>query len=369
MGSGRTLHVRCTTWEQVEVFYTRKLRRGKLLSMRVPFQTAVGSQVTLGLELPNEMVIAIEGTVRKSSEIEGGDASGGDGKGGRTWIEVEFSGFTDEVVARIKAMAAGAAPAPEPAARRPKRASAIPTDELPVDERALFHHLTAELRRIRQASVTDVLGVTADADAFAIRRSWMDLMRRHHPDLVARRHAPAISHLAEELTILCNRAYDRLRATLVADGRATAVGSAINPPSGWLIGFDDMASTSRSVDELAAASSTEQRSQARSKQADGDSFESRARAMLRDGSADEAQEVLAAALVVYPRNRPLRSLYYMASAISALLKGELMLATSQLEAAIAHHEQCTEASALLDHVHQFGTSDAKLKDAVRRIFQ
>ncbi|MGE0549958.1 MAG: DnaJ family molecular chaperone [Kofleriaceae bacterium] len=367
MASGRTLHVRCATWEQVEVFYTRKLRRGKLLSMRVPFQTAIGSQVTLGLELPNEMVIAIEGTVRKASEIEGSDASGD--KGGRTWIEVEFSGFTDEVVTRIKAMAAGAAPAPEPVARRSKRASAIPADELPVDERALFQHLTAELRRIRQVSVTDVLGVTADADAYAIRRSWMDLMRRHHPDLVARRRAPAITHLAEELTILCNRAYDRLRACLVADGRATAVGSAINPPAGWLIGFDDMASTSRSVDELAAAASTPQGLPAKPNKAGDDSFETRARAMLRDGSADEAQEVLAAALVVYPRSRPLRSLYYIASAVSALLKGELMLATSQLEAAVAHHDQCAEASALLDHVHQFGTSDAKLKDAVRRLFQ
>jgi hypothetical protein len=58
--------------------------------------------------------------------------------------------------------------------------------------------------------------------------------------------------------------------------------------------------------------------------------------------------VLAAALCVYPRSRPLRSLYYVASAISALAKGEVMLATSQLETALAHHEQCTEAAAILE---------------------
>ena len=56
-----------------------------------------------------------------------------------------------------------------------------------------------------------------DAGPEVIRASWKDLVRRHHPDLVARRGAPAITHLAEELTILSNRAYDRLRASLVAD--------------------------------------------------------------------------------------------------------------------------------------------------------
>jgi hypothetical protein len=65
MSAGRTLHVRCTTWEQVEIFYTRKLRRGKLLSMKVPFRTEIGTPVTLGLELPNQVVIAIDGRSRR----------------------------------------------------------------------------------------------------------------------------------------------------------------------------------------------------------------------------------------------------------------------------------------------------------------
>ena len=71
MATGRTLHVRCATWEQVEAFHTRKLRRGKLLSMKVPFQTQSGAHVTLGLELPNGVVIAIDGNVLKASPIEG----------------------------------------------------------------------------------------------------------------------------------------------------------------------------------------------------------------------------------------------------------------------------------------------------------
>ena len=66
VAAARTLHVRCATWEQVEVFTTRKLRKGKLLSMKVPFVATVGRAVTLGLELPNEVVIAIDGVVQKA---------------------------------------------------------------------------------------------------------------------------------------------------------------------------------------------------------------------------------------------------------------------------------------------------------------
>ena len=70
-----------------------------------------------------------------------------------------------------------------------------------------------------------------------------------------------------------------------------------------------------------------------------------------------AQEMLAAALCVYPRSRPLRSLYYVASALAALDAGQVMLATSQLETALAHDEQCVEAAAILDHLRTHGASD------------
>ena len=81
--------------------------------------------------------------------------------------------------------------------------------------------------------------------------------------------------------------------------------------------------------------------------------------MLGDGDAGTAREVLAAALVVYPRSRPLRSLYYVASALVALVDGEVMLAQSQLETALAHHEQCIEAAQLLDHVKRYGAANVE----------
>jgi hypothetical protein len=366
----RTLHVRCATWEQVEVFHTRKLRRGKILSMKVPFTTEIGAPVTLGLELPNSLVIAIEGSVVKASLLE--VTSGGKIDPNRTWIEVELTGLTEAVLARIKEMAVH----PSGASEQPRRTPSLtvpPHEELPADERQLFQHLSGELRRMRQQAVHELLGVARDAEAESIRRGWMNLVRRHHPDLVARHGAPAITHLAEELTILCNRAYDRLRAALVAEGRGTAFGPAFSSPPGWLIGFDDISSAELRVSQRLAtlpvmqiASGTIDSGPQPSTVQGGEAFEMRARTMLGQGEANNAQEVLAAALVVYPRSRPLRSLYYIASALAALDKGEVMLATSQLETAIAHHEECTEAAVILEHIRKHG---GRQTEEMRRLFR
>lgn len=380
MASTRTLHVRCTTWEQVDVFRNRKLRHGKLLSMKVPFHCDPGTEVTLNLELPNQVVIAIEGMVLKSSPVDPDPKAAGT-EPSKTWLEVELVGFTEEVVERIKRMASGDVPDPEPAPPPPPPAPRPRTtgphaavDDLPANERQTFQHLTAELRRLRSVAVHEVLGVPRDADAEAIRLGWMDLVRRHHPDLVARRNAPAITHLAEEITILVNRAYDRLRVALVAEGRATSVGPALNPPPGWLVGFDDISSTG-SVVRARVAQTLHSAGNAPQVEAippvaqahGGEAFELRARAMLGDGDADNAQEVLAAALCVYPRSRPLRSLYYVASAISALARGEVMLATSQLETALAHHEYCTEAAAILELLRRPNTPP--VNDEMKRLFR
>ncbi len=370
MATARTLHVKCATWDQVEVFHTRKLRKGRILSMKVPFQTEVGAPMMLGLELPTGVVIAIDGSVVRASVVEGDTA--------KTWIEVELVGFTEELLGKLRAMATGAAP---PAPTSPKvRSSSQPLalmEELPADERVLFQRLSGELRKLRQLAVHEVLGVDREAGPEAIRQGWMSSMRRHHPDLVARRSSPAITHLAEELTILANRAYDRLRAALVAEGRGTAFGPAISAPPGWLVGFEDISSdeeenATQQLPRLANRFTTippfgpAQTTPPPLGVQGGEAFELRARAMLGEGDANNAQEVLAAALCVYPRSRPLRSLYYVASAIAALEKGEVMLATSQLETALAHHDQCSEAAAILEHLRKHGASET---DAMRKLFQ
>lgn len=550
MAPPRTLHIRCGTWEQVETFYSRKLRRGRLLSMRVPFAPALGAELTVGLELPNHEVMTIDGTVRKCEQSEG-DA--------RHWIEIELVGLSDErlrglrdmvllatsgrvvdsgisvirgtdevtpSVVTVNALAASAAPtvvgraAPGPlgppatpeqagstadagdgaagavpsgAARPPVSAGAgagepggpggtggaagtmsrtttggatvrmpllppiaaaaasatmapsfdeetasraqrhpgpggaaavaPPAAELPDDERELFAALSSELRRLRQVAVHEVLDVSRDADAEEIRGGWMAHIRRFHPDVMARHRSDAVSHLAEELTILGNRAYDRLRVALIAEGRGAAFGPALFTPHGWLVGFDDLSTSDvpaaralaarplspampppssllgatsftgavghgeASVSGAAAWSSStrsgpsplgaggwaagaaepgfEHVPSAASSRT-GESFEAQARELLAGGDAGSAREVLATALVVYPRSRPLRSLYYVASALTALTVGQVVLATSQLETALAHHEGCVEASLVLDQIHRNGGTD---QEALRRVFQ
>jgi hypothetical protein len=379
--ASRTLHVRCTNWEQVEIFTTRKLRKGRLLSMKVPFPAKSGQTVTIGLELPNEVVVAIDGIVQKAAPVEEGKPDSS-----RTWIEIELTGFNDEVKERIKRLRRDADEATldatnlVPAAAAPVR-KATPTaspvgEDLPADERELFQHLSAELRRLRAAAVHDVLGVPPTAGPEVVRSSWKDLIRRNHPDLVARRNAPAITHLAEELTILANRAYDRMRTSLVAEGRAATAGPNIASPAGWLVAFEDIKSDpahagvpksslrrfEKPMPEPEPPPAPPSASQGQGSEA----FETRARKMLSQGDAHNAREVLAAALVVYPRSKPLRSLYYVATALAALQEGELQLATAQLETALAHHEQCIEASKMLEQIRRHGNVEA---DAMKRLFR
>lgn len=526
MASPRTLHIRCSTWEQVEAFYSRKLRRGRLLSMRVPFAPSLGSELTVGLELPSHAVMSIDGAVRKC-EPSDGDA--------KHWIEIELVGLSDEMLRELRDLVAtkgasaaattapagprsrGTTTAPPPLVARPGAvgappagraavvdsgisvirgtdevtpleqvaaqlqaraaptvhgkappprtplaspapassvsssedtvpraaritgspasasaapvaapvgglaaaaahaagapASAVPAleDELPGDERELFAQLSGELRRLRQAAVHEVLGVSRDARAEEIRAGWMAHIRRFHPDVMARHRSDAVSHLAEELTILGNRAYDRLRVALVAEGRGAAFGPALFTPHGWLVGFEDLSTSDVPAARVLAAARAVPHapfaapsgraasptggggagfagaaggtgmgpsplspdggfehvpSGAASRT--GESFEAQARELLGSGDAGGAREVLATALVVYPRSRPLRSLYYVASALTALAAGQVVLATSQLETALAHHEGCVEASLLLDQIHRNGGTDY---EALRRLFQ
>lgn len=421
--SGRTLHVRCSTWEQVDVLLARKLRKGRFLSMKVPFDSQAGAQVTLALELPSQVALAIDGVVQRATPIAANEAGAGKSK---MWIELELVGLTGDVMAKIRELAsadersaaplagAGAgttedsvstvasiptpAPTPAPTPIQSLRPSPKipPAAPLPHETGELFQHFSNELRRLRTAAVHDVLGVAYDASPEEIRVAWKACVRGHHPDLVARRASPAITHLAEELTILANRAYDRLRAACVAEGRGTVVGPSLSTPPGWLVGFDDISSAPRSAPErrsgnlrvpqiiapiapiaapIAVAPEIKPPPPAPSPEikppssppgsnSGGDAFERRARAMLGQGDAHAAREVLAAALVIYPRSRPLRSLYYVATALVALEAGELMLATSQLETALAHYAECAEAAQMLEHV-KAGAANAS---DLRRLF-
>jgi hypothetical protein len=218
VAAARVLRVRCTTWEQVEAFYRRKLRKSGRLSMKVPFECEIGTPVTLGLELPNQIVIAIDGTV----------ASAGTPVNGRTPIDVTLFGLSNDLLARLKALVGDA--------------RVVAADEEGVDdERRLLLSREADLRRKRLLAAHEILGVPRDPTAAELRAAWIALAVREHPDAVARYASPTLTSVAEETMILAARAYERLRSAVVADNRGVSVGPSIRPPASWTAADDPMA--------------------------------------------------------------------------------------------------------------------------------
>ncbi len=251
-----SLKVKCPTWDHVESFYARKVKEGNSLSARVPFHPHVGEVVTIALELPDELVIAIESEVLETAPAPDGRKSA---------VRMRLVGLTPSVRSRLESLVAearrqksvsGPRPRPEtppmPQVLPPPEPVDAPVDELvespvvpspeqvPARERAVFVELEGELKRMREAAANEVLGVKWDASVEEIRGAYFALTRRLHPDVYARHRSPAIQLIASELFIHINRAYDRMRDAAVASGSAIAPGPALLPHRGWMAEFDDI---------------------------------------------------------------------------------------------------------------------------------
>lgn len=395
--SPRTLRVKCATWDQVETFYVRKLRRGRTVTIRVPFVPELDEPLAVALELPGELVVVIDGTITGVHGAADGRAS----------IDIELHGLTPETIDRLETLVRDGRAAIEPAVA--PAVAAPPASRRDDPAYAVVVELDAELRRLRQLAVHEVLGVPRDATAVEVRAAWRALCLRLHPDALAPHRSAAVGHLGEELMIHVNRAYDRMRAALVAEGRAAAPGPALRPEKGWLVGFEALGtgelaasgmaamatrtpgttqpppavepapapaappppapprrrsapttghptvrfepSTEHVFDELAAGSSAES-SLATARAGAGDVFEQQARGRIAAGDHVAAREVLAAALYVYPRSQALRALYHVASAMEALDAGLIEHAAQQLEAALSADAGCREARAALDDLRR-----------------
>ena len=91
----RTLKVKCPTWKHVETFYKRKLRRDKTLTIRVPFNPAEGSGLTIRLQLPNGQITNIEGRVLGVLPGENPNKAA---------ITLHLHGFTDDIANSLRAL-------------------------------------------------------------------------------------------------------------------------------------------------------------------------------------------------------------------------------------------------------------------------
>ncbi len=256
-----SLKVKCPTWDHVESFYARKVKEGNSLSARVPFHPHVGEVVTIALELPDELVIAIESEVLETAPAPDGKKSA---------VRMRLTGLTPSVKHRLEALVAEARrqkshSGPRPRPETPPMPQVLPPPEpvdAPVDEvveapviapadavpsshRPVFVQLEGELKRMREAAANEVLGVKWDASVEEIRNAYFGLTRRLHPDVFARHRSADISLIASELFIHINRAYDRMRDAAVASGSAIAPGPALLPHRGWMAEFDDIGAQAR----------------------------------------------------------------------------------------------------------------------------
>jgi hypothetical protein len=262
------------------------------------------------------------------------------------------------------------------AAPRPPR-----LEELGDRERELFVALEQELRALREGAAHEVLGVGDGATVDEIRAAYFRLGKRYHPDVHARHRSAAVRHMAQELFIHVNRAYDRLRAELAASGAAVVAGPALMPTRGWLAAIDAIDDAALPVEAAAAASSSNVRFKRLTEEhlfgdiesgpsgssasrpivtstpkgqpvATPEAVETEARGLLAAEQFTAAREVLAAVVQVHPRHRRVRALYHLATALEALALGKTMLATSQLETALAHDRDLREASEALDELRK-----------------
>lgn len=214
MTTPRLLRVRCPRWDQVEAFLRRKLRPDGRLSMKVPFAAAVGAPVTVAIELPNHIVVALDGVVVAPADGDRADAAA---------VQLAGAGAAIERIAAMLADARGGVDA---------------------DLGALLASREAELGRLRQQAAHEVLGCARRPTVDELRLAWRARVRREHPDAVARHHSSALRLTAEESMVHVARAYERLRATVVADHGAVVAGTSVRTAGALVVdvgardGFD-----------------------------------------------------------------------------------------------------------------------------------
>ncbi len=411
MSSERTLRIRCPTWQHLENFYESKVKDGNVLLARVPFAPSIDSGVTIALELPDGLVISIEARVE-------GVRSAPDGR--KSAIRLILTDM-EEVRPRLnRAVELGRQnvqlPQDVPGAIKPPRTRTgllvpIPSDA-PIDEpvevvrlppasdvdkevRSHYRDLEQVLAAMREKAAHDVLGVAWDAEVSDIRVAYFVLVKQYHPDVLSKYGSSEISLLGAEIFIYINKAYDRLRDSAVAAGKAITAGPALLPSTGWIADFDDLGAvkphaTHRVMDlaeavpvpvkamsslavnapemseKIRVKFSSEQRDElfedARStgsgmkpledasqeeaeekEDVDVSALLEKGRTLLLEMRYDDARACLAELLEHAPRNRAARALYHVAYGKTLLERSKEVAATTQFEVALKHDPTCKPA--------------------------
>ena len=207
---------------------------------------------------------------------------------------------------------------------------------------------------MREFAANEVLGVARDASVEDIRKGYFARTKHFHPDVFARYRSQAVTHMAQEVFIHINRAYDRMREGAVAEGRAVLAGPALLPHDGWLASLDDMVAAD-DLEGSASGPSGAGGAGVIDRTSDAvDVIFNTAEDFMAQGDYEHARSFVASALHGDPRNRRLRALYYLIGGKQALLDGDPVLAASQFDSALAHDREYQPAREALDQLRASG---------------
>ncbi len=273
------MRVRCRTWSEFRTFYTRDISRGGVF-LRTTTPPPVGTSVRISLALPDQRAVELRATVVHVVPPGTPEETAGMG--------LRFLDLTDEQRARIDQLLSVASAA-----------------EGTADHHQLRRELLQELSRLREASAHMALRVPPDADPDLVRKAYLHLAKRSHPDLYCRFPGDGIQNAASEIFFLIRRAYERMR-----DSRAHTATAATT-----------------TVDAAAAVA--------------------RARCAWQASDYATAVAWMRRAVDIAPKNPYMRAAYHAASGAAARAAGNPSVARKHFESALVFDRGCKVALAAL----------------------
>lgn len=211
----RPVKIRCSDWDKVRTLYTRDISRGGMF-LRTSRPLALQTQLRIILDLPDGQELSIDAEVVRVVTPE---QAGKKGPGvGVRFLDADAKRQKLERIldalptSRAHIDAARAAETTRPPRRivhapPPAPAIASPTDPTEIEVLAA---LRAQIRELRSLGPHARLGAAEGSDSRTLRRRYLELAKRSHPDLYRRYAATDIHDAASEVFVLIRKAFRKL---------------------------------------------------------------------------------------------------------------------------------------------------------------
>jgi uncharacterized protein (TIGR02266 family) len=185
--------------------YTRDLSRGGVF-IQTPNPRPPGSKVVLVLEPPASDQVSLLGEVVTAVDAEDARARGLQPGMGIRFLDLEDKrGVIEAILERLAP--GGAVPPPVPAAGP---AAAAPAPPAAVDVSRITREAQEFLAANEGKDYYHLLGVPRESSSVEVRRAFLKLTRRFHPDNYFRKAPEEVTRLLEDIYDLLTRAYETL---------------------------------------------------------------------------------------------------------------------------------------------------------------